>query len=153
MPLPFIALATGAIFTLGYIFNKGKPKKVFISFYSKADSHYKNLISAWVKNKKFNFHIEDYSTNVGIKSSDKNYLKRRMKQQIEKADYFIVFIGEKTYSRDWILWEIEQAKGFNKKIIAVKENKSHKSPKPLLNCNATWVYEFSVQGLKKALEA
>jgi len=152
MPFPLIAIVASSVLTIGYFLSKEKTKKVFISFYSKEDSHYKNLICAWVKNKKFDFLIEDFSTNIGIKSSNQHYLKRRMKGQIEKSDYFIVFIGDKTHSRHWVLWEIEQAKLLNKKIIAVKESKKHKSPKPLLNCKTTWVYNFTVQGLKEALK-
>ena len=129
----------------------GKQKKVFISYYSKGDSHYKNLIVAWAKNNNFKLNIEDLSTDTNIKSSDRSYLRARMKKQIEKADYFIVFVGEDTHKREWVLWEIEQAKTFGKTIIAVKEKKAHKSPKPLLGSRATWIYGFSEEGIRNAL--
>lgn len=152
MPLPLVYIFTVAIAGLaGYLYIDGKPKKVFISYYSKGDSHYKNLIMAWAKNNKFKLNIEDKSTDTKIQSNDKNYLKRKMREQIEKASHFIVFIGEDTHEREWVSWEIEQAKKFGKKIIAVKENRHFKSPKPLLNSGATWVYGFTEDGLRNAL--
>ncbi len=75
-----------------------------------------------------------------------------MKQQIDKADYFIVFVGKNTHQRDWVTWEIEQARSLNKTIVAVKEKRTHKSPKVLLGCNAIWVFGFTEEKLREALE-
>ncbi len=153
MPLPIAAIAVaGLVGFTGYLLAKGKPKKVFISYYSKGDSNYKNMIMAWAKNNKFKLSIEDLSTDTKIKSTDQAYLKQRMKNQISKADYFIVFVGEDTHTREWVLWEIEQAKKLNKTIIAIKEKRTHKSPKSLLKCGVIWVYGFSEDGIRKALE-
>jgi hypothetical protein len=152
IPLPYIIGTVSAVIT-GYLWNKKKAKKVFISYHSKADSHYKNLIVAWSNNDKFQLKVEDFSTDVGIKSNDVSYMRRRMKEQISKADYFIIFIGEKTHQREWVEWEIEQAKLMKKNIVAIKENRAHKSPKSLLGSGATWIYRFTEQGLRKALEA
>jgi hypothetical protein len=145
------ALLTGLIGFVGYLYVNGRPKKIFVSYYSKGDSHYKNMIMAWAKNNNFKIDVEDQSTDTNIGSHDRNYLKRRMREQIGKADYFIVLIGQETYRREWVNWEIEQAKNLGKRIIAVKEKQSHKSPKPLLNCGATWVFGFSEEGIRKAL--
>lgn len=103
-------------------------------------------------NSNFNLRLDDVSTDLKIKSNDVNYLKRRMRDQIRKADYFIVFIGTDTHTRDWVTWEIEQAIDFNKKIIAVKEKRTNKSPKPLLGSGANWVFGFSEEKLRKALD-
>ena len=152
IPLPYIIGTVSAVIT-GYLWNKNKAKKVFISYHSKADSHYKNLIIAWSNNDKFKLKVEDFSTDVGIKSNDVSYMRRRMKEQISKADYLIVFIGERTHQREWVKWEIEQAKEMGKSIVAIKENREHKSPKSLLGSGVTWVYRFNEEGLRKALEA
>ena len=151
MPLPLAYLATGLITVVGYLLINGKRKKVFISYYSKSDSHYKNMIVAWANNNKFKLQLDDVSTDVKIKSEDTAYLKKRMKQQIDKADYFIVFVGKNTHKRDWVTWEIEQAKLLNKSIIAVKEKRTHKSPKALLGSGAIWVYGFTEEKIREAL--
>lgn len=152
MALPIAYLTAAGLMSLaGYLLINGKPKKVFISYYSKGDGHYKKLIIAWAKNNSFKLNIEDVSTDTKINSSDRTYLKKRMKEQINKCDYFIVFVGEKTFEREWVLWEIEQAKLLHKKIIAVKEKRTNKSPKVLFRCGVTWVYGFSENGIRKAI--
>ena len=152
MPLPLAYLAAGLITVAGYILINGKRKKVFISYYSKSDSHYKNMIIAWANNNKFKLQLDDVSTDVKINSEDTVYLKKRMKQQIGKADYFIVFVSENTYKRDWVTWEIEQAKLLNKSIVAVKEKRTHKSPNALLGCGAKWVYGFNEEKNTRSFE-
>lgn len=151
MPLP-LALAYLAVAVAGYLFVNGKRKKVFISYYSKSDSHYKNMIIAWANNNKFKLQLDDVSTDIKIKSEDISYLKKIMKQKIDKADYFMVFVGKNTHKRDWVTWEIQQAKSFNKTIVAVKEKRTHKSPNALLGCNAIWVYGFTEEKIREALE-
>ncbi|PHZ84657.1 TIR domain-containing protein [Paremcibacter congregatus] len=135
----------------GFIYINGRPRKIFVSYYSKGNSHFKNLIMAWGKTNRLN--IEDVSTGIKIKSKDEYYLKKRIREQINKADYFVVFIGENTHTRQWVNWEIEQAKNLKKKIVAVKEKKTHKSPQPLLGCGAIWIYGFCEEEIKNALNA
>jgi hypothetical protein len=151
LPLGYLAI-TGLIGLVGYLAVHGKEKKVFISYYSKGDCHYKNLIVAWSKNNKFKLNLEDVSTDTNIKSKDENYLKRRMKEKIGESECVIVFVGEDTHKRSWVAWEIERAIELKKPIVAVKEKRTHKSPKPLLGCGATWVYGFSEEKIRTALE-
>jgi len=152
MPLPVAYLAAVGILSLvGYFFVNGKHKKVFISYYSKGDSHYKNMIMAWVNNSNFKLQLDDVSTDIKIKSENISYMKKRMKEQIGKADYFVVFVGEDTHKREWVSWEIEQAKQLNIAIIAIKEKRKYKSPKPLLGSKATWIFGFSEESIRNAL--
>lgn len=148
-------LAAGVAGLIGYFVSKNKETedKVFISFYSKDDAHYKSLLTAWSNNPKFELSFIDVSTDIKINSRDKTYLKRRMKSKIEEADFFIVFVGENTHTRDWVLWEIEQAKALKKNIIAVKEKKSHSSPEPLLGSGVKWVVGFTEEGIRKAMQS
>lgn len=150
--IPLAIAAAGAVRLVSYFLSNRKEAKVFISFYSKEDAHYKRLLTAWSKNPKFKISFKDVSTDIKINSKDKTYLKRRMRSKIEEADYFIIFVGENTHTRDWVLWEIEQAKILKKKIIAVKEKKSHSSPEPLLGCGAKWVIGFTEEGIRTAMK-
>lgn len=152
MPLPIVLFA-GLIVGVGYLLVGDKKKKVFISYHAKSDARYKHLIKAWAENNKFKLEFDDVSTDVGINSRDKNYLRKRMKEQIEKSDVVIVFIGKDTHQRDWVKWEISKAKELNKPIIAVKEKRTHSSPKELLGCGVQWVYGFSEEKIRQALEA
>jgi hypothetical protein len=152
MALPIIPiLIAGGLGIWNYQKLNNKPHKIFISYYAKKDSRYKNMLIAWSKNKKFELKLEDFSTDVSINSNNETYLKKRMKDQIMKADNFLIFIGKDTHKRKWVAWEIAQAKMLNKKIIAIKENKTHKSPACLLGIGTIWVYGFSELGLRNAL--
>ncbi|MBQ4851403.1 TIR domain-containing protein [Pseudoalteromonas sp. MMG012] len=152
MSIPPLFLFTLGLAGIARLFHfKDDPKSVFISYYSKGDSHYKNLIVAWANNNKFDLKIEDESTGVNIKSDNESYIKRKIKERIGKANNFIVFVGEDTHERDWVEWEIEQAKKLCKNIIAIKEKRHFKSPPALLGCEVTWVYGFTEHGLRKAL--
>lgn len=151
LPIAYTA-AAGIIGLAGYLYVNGRPKKIFVSYYSKGDSRYKNLILAWAKNNNFKIKLDDKSTDTKINSQNKSYLKRRMKTQIDKADYFVVLVGEDTHEREWVSWEIEQAKKLGKTIIAVKEKKKYRSPLPLLNSGAKWVIGFSEEGIRQALK-
>ena len=154
MVFPMAYAAVVSIIGLtGFLYINGRPQKVFISYHSKGDSHFKNLIMAWAKNESLKLNFEDYSTDTNINSKDEDYLKRRMKEQISKANTFIVFIGKHTHKRAWVSWEIGQAKILEKRIVAVKENRKYKSPKPLLGSGAIWVYGFSEKGIRNALNA
>lgn len=153
MPIPIVYLITVFLVCTGYVLVGGKKKKVFISYHSKGDSHNKNLIMAWVKSNNLKLDFEDLSTDTNINSKDTKYLRRRMRSRIEESDYFIVFIGQDTHERDWVNWEIEVAKSMNKKIIAIKEKRTYKSPTPLLGSGAKWVYGFSEEGIRVALES
>lgn len=152
LPLAYAAVL-GIISLAGLIYAHGTPRKVFVSYYSKGNSHFKNLIMAWAQNNNLKLNIEDVSTDTKIKSDDETYLRKRMKEQIGKADDFIVFIGKDTHKRKWVAWEIEQAKLLKKRIIAVKEKKTYKSPQPLLGSGAIWVYGFSEEGIRNALNS
>lgn len=152
MSLPWGYLAiTGFIGLVSHLVSD-KPRKVFVSYYSMRDSHYKNLILAWAKNDKFELNIEDVSTDVKIKSENLQYLKRRMVMRIRESDCVIVFVGADTHERPWVNWEVEKAIELKKPIIAVKEKYTHKSPKALLGCGAIWVNGFSEKKIREAIK-
>ncbi len=76
-----------------------------------------------------------------------------MKEKINESDCVIVFIGEDTHERPWVQWEIKKAIELKKPIVAVKEKKTHKSPKLLIGCDAKWVYGFSEKKIREAIES
>lgn len=130
----------------------GKRKKVFVSYYYDGDRHYKRLLQAWSANEKFGLEFEDISTDVSISSENAEYIKRKISVQIEQCDVFVVFVGEETHERAWISWEIEKAKKFKKRIVAIKEKKTHVSPKELRAAGAVWVYGFNAEKIRVAIE-
>lgn len=130
-----------------------KKQKIFVSYYHDTDKHYKRLLTAWSVNDKFELEFEDISTDVSIKSENTAYIKRVIADKIKQCDVFVVLIGKKSHKREWISWEIEKAKEYGKKIVAIKEKRSHKSPEDLLSAGAEWVYGFEEKKIRTAIES
>lgn len=146
-----IAAALLATFAAIALFNK--KKKIFISYYYDGDRHYKRLLTAWSANKKFDLEFEDVSTDISINSEERNYIRRKIAEQIKQCDVFIVFVGKKSHEREWITWEIVKAKEYEKKIVAIKEKRTHASPKELLSAGVKWVYGFNEKDIRDAIDS
>jgi len=149
-----IRIAAGILTLIaGYFLFKNEKKKVFISYFYESDKHYKRLLKAWSTNDKFSLEFEDVSTDVSINSENVEYIKRKIAENIDKCDVFVVFVGEESHEREWISWEINKAKEFKKKIVAIKEKRDHTSPKELLSAGAEWVYGFNEKKIREAIES
>ena len=60
-------------------------KTVFISFDYDNDAHYKNLLTAWDKNKEFDFAFYDGSLRDAINSTNAIYIKSTINSFIRNA--------------------------------------------------------------------
>lgn len=136
-------------------------KKVCISFDYENDKHYRYLLSAWDANTDFEFTFND-KTPGEIKSDDYSRLKAVLTQKINSASLVLVIVGkyanakdansDKIGDRNWQVWEIKKAKELEKKLVAVKIDRTYESPSELLNCGALWAMSFSQEAILKALE-
>lgn len=150
---PLVRLIAAAATVFGVYKLLTEKKKVFVSYYHDADKHYKRLLTAWSANDKFDLEFEDVSTDVSIRSDNEAYIRRAIANKIKQCDVFIVLVGKKSHRRDWIGWEIAKAKEFGKKIVAIKEKRSHASPEELLSAGAEWVYGFEEKKIRAAIES
>lgn len=148
MPL---RIAAALIALAALVLLKSK-KKVFVSYYYDKDRHYKRLLNAWSANEKFQLEFDDVSTDVSIKSIDKEYIRRKISEKIKQCDVFVVFVGKESHAREWISWEISKAKEFNKKIVSIKAKRNYTSPEELISAGAVWVYGFNEQKIREAIE-
>jgi len=127
-------------------------KSVCMSFDYTEDKNYRNLLQAWNVNPNFQFNIDD-KTPGEIDTWDIGRIKAVLTTKIKSADYMLVIIGRKSNSphpdrtqigqKNWQIWEIEKAKEFNKKIVAVKIDSAFESPDSLYNCGVKWAFSFS----------
>lgn len=126
-------------------------KKVFVSYHYDSDSHYKNLLLAWNSNSHFDFQMRDISADISVHSTDASTIKRSISAKIRKGNYFIVLVGRKTRTCEWVKWEIEKAKELKKKIIAVKLDRRHEAPAELYGAGAAWAYCFKLDAISNAI--
>jgi len=129
-------------------------KKVFISYDHSEDVHYKRLLAAWDANSNFEFEFDDRSPGTAINSTNASTIKANLTRMMKDATYLLVIVGAKTYTSDWVTWEIDRAKesDTNLKLVAVKISVSNTSPPGLLNAGATWAMSFTQDAIIKALD-
>ena len=128
-------------------------RRVFISFDYDNDRHYKNLLVAWDQNKQFDLSFYDGSVTAAVNSEDAGPIRRVISQRIAACPRFLCIVGKKTHESDWVAWEINKAIDLNRKLIAVKTDRSNTSPANLMNAGATWALSFTFDAIKKALES
>jgi hypothetical protein len=127
-------------------------KTVFISFDYDNDSHYKALLTAWDKNKEFDFEFYDGSLRDSINSTNAAYIKSKIKPKILAASHLLCIVGKSSSTSSWIDWEIATAVENKKKLIGVKIEKAFTSPQRLLNNGAKWALSFNFDAIKKAVD-
>lgn len=93
---------------------------IFISHYGKDDEHVHSLkerLNAQGYNVR-NFSVDSTNHKDGRKPSDA-VVERLLKMRISWSSTFICLIGPRTHTRDWVNFEIEQAKKQNKRIVGI----------------------------------
>lgn len=118
------------------------------------------MLSAWIANPTFPVDFEDLTPGA-IDTDDVSVVKGVLTRRIRAATHMLVLVGEhaNSYHRDsakigernWIWWEIKQAKAEGKGLIAVKLNSTNPTPDPLYNSGATWAMLFERDPILKAI--
>lgn len=129
-------------------------KKVFVSYDHSEDALYKRLLQAWDANPRFDFEFDSRGPNVPINSIDASRIQASLTTKMKDADYLLVIVGEKTYTSDWVSWEIERAKEYDVKLklAAVKISRNYITPIGLKNVGTSWAYEFNRDKVLTALD-
>ena len=127
-------------------------KKIFISYDYDNDRTWKNLLLAWDANSLFDFSFSDQSADVGVNSYDAAAIKRAISAKINSAPTFLCIVGSKTYTSDWVEWEIGKAVELKKKLVAVKIASTNTSPDAIMGVGASWANSFTFEAIKKALD-
>ncbi|MDD4110889.1 MAG: TIR domain-containing protein [Clostridia bacterium] len=108
----------------------GKPR-VFLSFHIEDEAQV-NFIRAQAKGGQLEF--SDYS----VKEPFDEKWKTQCTERINKSEVLIVMIGEETYKREAVDWEIRKAVELGKPVIGVRiyRDKNHKIPNALVDAHA-----------------
>jgi len=128
------------------------PKKVFVSYDYTEDRHYKNLMKAWSKDKRFDFTFKDKSLDVSIKSHNKTYIKQCISRHIKESDILVCIIGDKTHSSEYVNWEIQEAHKLKKRIVGIKLEPNNKLPENLTKYVDSVCKEFNLDNIANILK-
>lgn len=136
-------------------------KKIFISFDYDHDRKYKYLLTALKENPRFDIEFID-KTPGEIQSSDINYVKRVLFLKIREATHTLVIVGryanlphtdrEMIGTVNWQWWEIKKSIELNKKLIAVKIDRTYNNPVPLERIGASWAMSYKVDSIQRAID-
>jgi hypothetical protein len=106
-------------------------RNIFISHYGKDDEHVQSL-KLRLREQGYdirNFSVDSTNHKDGRKPSDE-VVARLLRMRISWSSTVICLIGEKTHTRDWVDFEIEEAHNQGKRIIGVYAYGSSETAEP-----------------------
>lgn len=135
---------------------EARKRNVFISF-SHEDMDEVNLLRGQSKNDKLDLEFSDHSVKQAFNSEDADYVKRKIREKIEKTSVTLVYLSPKSMNSDWVRWEIEQSKKMGKGIVAVYKGDSLPSNIPAhITSNVSsivqWKHDAMMDAIHKAAE-
>lgn len=93
-------------------------RHVFISF-DHEDMDEVNLLRGQAKNDKQDLQFDDHSVKEPYDSENADYIKRSIREKIDRCSVTVVYLSEKTASSKWVNWEIEESLKRGKGVIGV----------------------------------
>jgi hypothetical protein len=103
---------------------------VFISFVGE-DIDDVNLLRGQAKNESSEIEFSDWSLREPFDSKRAEYIKRGIKDRIERSSVTLVYVSEHTADSKWVDWEIRESVRMGKGVIAVHKGES--SPQKVPN--------------------
>jgi hypothetical protein len=98
-----------------------KSKNVFISHFHGDDAEISKLKDL-LGRKGYQLKNSSIDSTKPNQATNDEYIRRLLRLRIQWASTVIVLISNKTHTRDWVNWEIDQANKKGKRIIGVFVN-------------------------------
>lgn len=136
---------------ISYFFYKKRRRKIFVSFHSKNEAKYRNMLKAWQKNSNFDLDFHDKSVGISINTNNESRIKAGITKKLNESNLVLCIVGEETHQRLMVNWELKKAKELHKKILIVKTNSKYKTPTCLLNSNLTILNSFNKEEIIKEI--
>ncbi|MDR0701833.1 MAG: TIR domain-containing protein [Azoarcus sp.] len=105
-------------------------RHVFISF-DHEDLNEVNLLRGQAKNDKVDLQFDDHSVKEPFDSTNADYIKRQIREKINRCSVTVVYLSEKTASSKWVNWEIEESIKRGKGVIGVYKGDKAPADVPL----------------------
>lgn len=127
-------------------------RHVFISF-DHEDLDEVNLLRGQAKNDKVDLQFDDHSVKEPYDSTSADYIKRQIRDKIDRCSVTVVYLTDKSATSKWVNWEIEESLKRSKGVIGVY--KGDKPPQLLPAAfleNGCKAVKWAHEGLMKAIE-
>lgn len=127
-------------------------RHVFISF-NHEDINEVNLLRGQAKNDKVDLQFDDHSVKEPFDSINADYIKRQIREKIDRCSVTIVYLSDKTVSSKWVNWEIEESIKRGKGVIGVYKDDSQPTVVPsAFQQNGCKSVKWEHAALMKAIE-
>lgn len=91
-------------------------KRVFISFRAE-DKGKVNGLRLLNSNENFDIEFYDESVRIEIKSKDKAYIRRVIREKINRTSVTVCMVSEDTHKSEWVDWELEESYDKGNEVI------------------------------------
>jgi len=127
-------------------------RHVFISF-DHDDLDEVNLLRGQAKNDKTDLQFDDHSVKEPYDSTNADYIKRSIREKIDRCSVTLVYLTDKTAASKWVNWEIEESLRRGKGVIGVYKGGTPptKYP-PAFQQNGCKAVKWEHVALRKAIE-
>ena len=125
---------------------------VFISF-ANEDIDEVNLLRGQAKNEKTDLQFDDFSVKEAFDSKNADYIKRQIREKIERTSVTVVYLSPSSAQSKWVDWEIQESLKMGKGVVGVhKGDKPPRDLPPAFKANKCKVIKWSHEELSKAIE-
>lgn len=127
-------------------------RHVFISF-DHEDLNEVNLLRGQSKNDKTDLQFDDHSVKEPYDSENADYIKRKIREKIDRCSVSAVYLSEKSATSKWVNWEIEESLKRGKGVIGVYKGDAPPANKPpAFEKNGCKAVKWEHASLTKAIE-
>lgn len=127
-------------------------RHVFISF-DHEDLNEVNLMRGQAKNDNVDLQFDDHSVKEPYDSINADYIKRNIREKIDRCSVTVVYLTDKTASSKWVNWEIEESLKRGKGVIGVyKGDTSPTMMPPAFQQNGCKAVKWEHAAMMKAIE-
>lgn len=134
---------------------RDKSKSVFISF-SHEDIGLVNLLRGQKTSKDVDLKFNDHSVKKAYKSESEEYIRKKIREKIQKCSVTLVYLTENSIKSKWVKWEVEESVKMGKGVVGVyKDGEALNIPRSIgekLSTKAKWNHKDIMEAINKASE-
>lgn len=93
-------------------------KRVFLSFKAEDKQQVQGL-RLMAANDKFDIEFFDESVRAPIDSANRDYIRRKIREKINRTSVTVCLIGPDTHTSNWVEWELEESFDKGNTVIAM----------------------------------
>ncbi len=93
-------------------------RHIFISF-AREDLDEVNLLRGQAKNERLELQFDDHSVKEPYNSDNADYIKRNIRDKIDRCSVTVVYLTDSAASSNWVNWEITESLKRGKGVIGV----------------------------------